>query len=254
MTPEAARLANLIADASAVMLVTGAGISTESGIPDYRGPQGVWKTKRPVEFGDFVASEASRVEYWAQKAESADLIRDAQPGAVHRAAVDLERSGKLEAIVTQNVDGLHTDAGSSASKVIEVHGTTREAACLTCGARVPVEEPLAEFEETGVPPRCRACGGLLKPATISFGQTLHELTVVRAVQAADRTDLVIALGTTLSVYPAAEIPLRAARRGVPYAIVNRGRTDHDRHPSVTVRIDGEVGAVFADVVGDALDR
>jgi NAD-dependent deacetylase len=254
MTPEAARLANLLAEASAVMLVTGAGISTGSGIPDYRGPQGVWKTSRPVEFGDFLSSEVHRIEYWNQKAESADLIRSAEPGPVHRAAVDLERAGKLEAIVTQNVDGLHGDAGSSPSVVIEVHGTTREAACLSCGKRIPVEEALAAFAATGTAPLCEECGGLLKPATISFGQRLDELTVARALHAADRCDLVVALGSTLSVYPAADIPLRAAVRGVPYAIVNRGRTEHDRHPAVSVRIDGEVGSVFGEVVADALGR
>ncbi len=254
MNPDAARLANLIVDSSAILLVTGAGISTSSGIPDYRGPRGVWKTRRPVEFADFVRSESHRVEYWNQKAESADVIAAATPGPVHRAAVALERVGKLAAIVTQNVDGLHSQAGSSPSLVIEVHGTTREASCLDCGDRLPIEVPLARFAETGVSPRCSVCDGLVKPATISFGQTLDPLTVTRALQAADRSDLVIALGTTLSVYPAADIPLRAARRGVPYVIVNQGRTEHDRFPNLTVRIDAEVGEVFSWAVGDALGR
>ena len=254
MNADAARLANLIVDSSSILLVTGAGISTSSGIPDYRGPHGVWKTRRPVEFADFVRSESHRVEYWNQKAESAEMIAAATPGPVHRAAVDLERVGKLAAIVTQNVDGLHSQAGSSPSLVIEVHGTTREASCLDCGDRLPIEVPLERFAETGLPPRCSLCDGLLKPATISFGQTLDPVTVTRAVQAADRADLVVALGTTLSVYPAADIPLRAVRRGVPYVIVNQGRTEHDRIPNVTVRIDAEVGEVFSWAVGDALER
>jgi len=255
MTPDTARLANLIADAEHILLVTGAGISTSSGIPDYRGPQGVWKTQQPVQFHDFVRDEGKRVEYWDQKLISAPLIDAATPGAVHRAAVALERAGKLEAIVTQNVDGLHTDAGSSASVVIEVHGTTREAGCLDCGRRSPIGSHLAAFEQNRVPPRCDVCGGLLKPATISFGQQLDRLIVARAIQAADACDLVVALGSTLSVYPAADIPLRAAsRRGVPYAIVNRGRTEHDRMPSVTLRVEGDVGDVFATAVSDALAR
>ena len=255
MTPDTARLANLIADAEHILLVTGAGISTSSGIPDYRGPQGVWKTQQPVQFHDFVRDEGKRVEYWDQKLISAPLIDAATPGAVHRAAVALERAGKLEAIVTQNVDGLHTDAGSSASIVIEVHGTTREAGCLDCGRRSPIGSHLVAFEQSRVPPRCDVCGGLLKPATISFGQQLDQLIVARAVQAADACDLVVALGSTLSVYPAADIPLRAAsRRGVPYAIVNRGRTEHDRMPSVTLRVEGDVGDVFATAVSDALAR
>ena len=255
MTPDTARLANLIADAEHILLVTGAGISTSSGIPDYRGPQGVWKTQQPVQFHDFVRDEGKRVEYWDQKLISAPLIDAATPGAVHRAAVALERAGKLEAIVTQNVDGLHTDAGSSASAVIEVHGTTREAGCLDCGRRSPIGSHLAAFEQNRVPPRCDVCGGLLKPATISFGQQLDQLIVARAIQAADACDLVVALGSTLSVYPAADIPLRAAsRRGVPYAIVNRGRTEHDRMPSVTLRVEGDVGDVFATAVSDALAR
>lgn len=255
MTPDTSRLANLIADSTRILLVTGAGISTSSGIPDYRGPQGVWRTQRPVEFHDFVSDEDRRIEYWDQKLMSAPLIDAAEPGSVHHSAVALERAGKLEAIVTQNIDGLHTDAGSSGSVVIEVHGTTREAGCLDCGSRSPMGPVLSAFEQTRVPPRCTDCGGLLKPATISFGQQLDQMTVARALQAADACDLVIALGSTLSVYPAADIPLRAAsRRGVSYAIVNRGRTEHDRMPSVTLRVEGDVGEVFPAAVSDALAR
>ncbi len=255
MTPDTARLANLIAASDRILLVTGAGISTSSGIPDYRGPQGVWKTQRPVEFHDFVRSEEKRVEYWDQKLASAPSIEAAEPAVVYRAAVDLEQSGKLEAIVTQNVDGLHTAAGSSPRVVVEVHGTTREAGCLECGNRTPIGPHVQAFERTRTPPTCAECGGLLKPATISFGQQLDHMTVARAVQAADACDLVVALGSTLSVYPAADIPLRAASRtGVAYAIVNLGRTEHDRSPSVTLRIEGDVGDVFSVAVADALAR
>ncbi len=254
MVQEIARLANLIAGASRILLVTGAGISTQAGIPDYRGPNGVWRTQRPVEFDDFLRHEDRRVEYWRQKVVAARSIAQARPGPVHLAAVRLEHVGKLEAIVTQNVDGLHTIAGSSPAVVIEVHGTAREVTCLSCADRGPIEPHLEAFEATEVPPRCTRCGGLLKPATISFGQPLDPLTMARASQAADRADLVVALGTTLSVYPAAEIPLLAVYRGVPYAIINQGRTEHDSLPNLAVRIEAEVGEAFSEAVEDALVR
>jgi NAD-dependent deacetylase len=254
VTPEVVRMANLIATAHRIMLVTGAGVSTRSGIPDYRGPNGIWRTQRPVEFDDFVRFHDKRVEYWGQKLASSKALAVAKPTEAHTAAVRLERAGKLEAIMTQNIDGLHADAGSGREKIIEVHGTAREASCLECGTRGPIGPLLDEFADSGVPPVCRICGGLVKPATISFGQTLDPLTIARAKQAADRCDLVIALGSTLSVYPAASIPLDAARRGVAYVIVNQGPTDHDRLPMVSLRIDDDVCEVFPAAVDDALDR
>jgi len=244
-------LARLIAGAEAVLVVTGAGVSTEAGIPDFRGPNGVWNTQRPVDFQDFLRSEQRRVDYWDQKVASDVHIASAQPGAVHRACVALECAGMLEAIVTQNIDGLHTMAGSSPEKVVEVHGTAREAGCLDCGARSPITPHLEEFNRTRVPPKC-SCGGLLKPATISFGQQLDPLTLHDATQAAERCDLVVALGSTLSVYPAADVPLHAARRGVPYVIVNQGDTDHDGLAFVTLRIDADVGTVFSEAVAEAI--
>ena len=242
-------LSTLIKAANAIMIVTGAGISTETGIPDFRGPQGVWKTQKPVMYQDFVASEEDRVLYWQQKVMAAETIEVARPGAVHRACVELEEAGKLEAIVTQNIDGLHTIAGSKS--VVEVHGTGREAGCLTCNERSPIVPHLEAFTATGVPPRCD-CGGLLKPATISFGQQLASMTMYQAMQAAEACDLVIAMGTTLSVYPAADIPLQAARRGVPYVIINQGATDHDAMPLVTLRIEAAVGPTFSQAVHLAL--
>ena len=242
-------LAALIAAADAIMIVTGAGVSTETGIPDFRGPQGVWKTQRPVMYQDFVANEADRILYWQQKVLAAETIEVAEPGAVHRACVDLEDAGKLEAIVTQNIDGLHSIAGSKS--VVEVHGTGRRAVCLSCDEDSPIVPHLERFTATGVPPRCH-CGGLLKPATISFGQQLDPMTMVWATQAAEVCDLVIAMGTTLSVYPAADIPLLAAGRGVPYVIINQGATEHDGLPLVILRIDAPVGPTFSQAVTKAL--
>jgi NAD-dependent deacetylase len=245
------QLAGLIAGADAILIVTGAGVSTDSGIPDFRGPKGVWKTEQPVMYQDFVQDPEARIEYWDQKSRAAAAFNDAHPGAAHRACVDLEAAGKLHTLVTQNVDGLHAGAGTSKGKLVEVHGTAMEVSCLDCGERTPTQPHLDEFAATRVAPLCH-CGGLLKPATISFGQNLDPMTLYRAQLAAEETDLVLALGSTLSVYPAAEIPLIAARRGVPYAIINRGETDHDSSIHLTLRIDGNVSTVFPQAVATAL--
>jgi NAD-dependent deacetylase len=249
MADDVPELSALIAGADAILIVTGAGVSTETGIPDFRGPQGVWNKQRPVMYQDFLANEESRVTYWRQKVLAAETIEVAKPGAVHTACVELEDAGKLEAIVTQNIDGLHSIAGSKS--VVEVHGTGRKAVCLTCDERSPIVPHLNAFTDTGVPPRCH-CGGLLKPATISFGQQLDPMTMVWASQAAEACDLVIAMGTTLSVYPAADIPLVAARRRVPYVIVNQGATEHDGSSLVTLRIEAPVGPTFSQAVTNAL--
>ncbi len=249
MTDSVHDLSTPIADADAILIATGAGVSTETGIPDFRGPQGVWNTQRPVMYQDFLANEEDRITYWHQKVLAASTIEVAKPGAVHQACVVLEDAGKLEAIVTQNIDGLHTIAGSK--NVVEVHGTGREATCLTCHMRSPVVPHLEAFTASQVPPRCE-CGGLLKPATISFGQQLDSMTMYKAMRAADRCDLVIAMGTTLSVHPAAQIPLQAAGRGIAYVIINQGETDHDGSPLVTLRIEAPVGPTFSQAVTQAL--
>lgn len=245
------QLAGLIAGADEILIVTGAGVSTDSGIPDYRGPKGVWKTERPVMYQDFVNDPDARVEYWDQKLRAAEAFNAAHSGAAHRACVDLEEAGKLHTLVTQNVDGLHAAAGTSKAKLVEVHGTAMEVSCLDCGERTPTQPHLDTFAESREAPMCD-CGGLLKSATISFGQQLDPMTMYRAQLAAEETDLVIALGSTLSVYPAADVPLIAARRGVPYAIVNRGETDHDGSIHLTLRIDGDVSVVFPQAVATAL--
>jgi NAD-dependent deacetylase len=241
----------LIHRARAILVVTGAGISTASGIPDFRGPNGVWNTMRPVEYNRFVRDPRARIEYWNQKAMAEDAFLGAKPNPAHVACVQLERAARLAAVVTQNVDGLHGDAGTSPEKLIEVHGNGREAVCLTCGEREPIVGPMQSFRDTGEPPVCD-CGGFLKPATISFGQPLDPMTMYRAERAASECDLVIALGSTLGVYPAADLPLSAARRGVPYVVVNQGATEHDGDPSVTLRIEGDVTTVFPTAVSTAL--
>ena len=213
-------------EASYVLVFTGAGISTRSGIPDYRGPKGVWKTREPVYWQDFMADEAARIEYWDQKLEGWEGFRDAQPNAGHLALAELERRGRLQLLVTQNIDGLHMAAGNSEERVVEIHGSNRRVACQTCGERTDPEAHFRHFAATRTPPLCH-CGGYQKPATISFGQSLVAADLERSSEGARRADLCLAIGTSLVVEPAASICLLAARTGATYAIVNRGQTGHD---------------------------
>ena len=244
-------LADYFRGSRRALIFTGAGISTGSGIPDFRGPQGVWKRRQPVYYQDFMSSEAARIEHWDYKLEGRDAFRDAQPNAVHHAIVRLEQAGKLRAVITQNIDGLHSLAGTSAERLIELHGTNALVECQSCGWRGDPEPHFESFRRTGRPPVCD-CGGFLKPATISFGQSLDPRELARATEAALDADLVVALGSTLSVHPAASFPLMAAERGAPYIIINRGATDHDGEPLVALRIEGEVGEIFPAAVENAL--
>src|ERR1700682_1592358 len=236
-------LSDYLRSSSAILIFTGAGISTGSGIPDFRGPQGVWTRRQPVYFHDFMTSEAARIEHWDYKLEGEDGFRTAHPNAVHRAIVALENAGKVLMVVTQNSAALHALAGTSPERLVELHGTNLLVECMSCKSR---SDPQSHFEFFRA--NCKSqlcdCGGFLKPATISFGQSLDPQVLERAQQAAARADLVVALGSTLSVYPAASFPLLAAQRGVPYIIVNRGATDHDHNSSVSLRIDGDVAGIF----------
>ena len=237
--------------AERILVVSGAGVSTASGIPDFRGPGGVWTRRRPVYYDEFLASDAARVEYWDFKLETWEIYQQARPNDVHHAIVALERARKILSVVTQNVDGLHRRAGTSLEALVELHGTDRLVECQTCHATSDPAPHFEHFKTTRRPPSC-TCGGVLKPATISFGQSLRPGDLARAAAAAVKADLVLALGSTLSVYPAASIPLLAAGRGTPYIIVNRGPTDHDAHPAVTLRLEGDVTAIFPPAVEAAL--
>jgi NAD-dependent deacetylase len=251
MDGDRARLVNWLKASERILVFTGAGISTGSGIPDFRGPDGVWKRRQPVYYQDFMRSETARIEHWDYKLEGWAGFRDARPNATHLAIVRLEQAGTLFSVVTQNIDGLHLRAGTSAERLVELHGTNSFIECQTCGARSEPEPHFESFAKTRRPPVC-ACGGFLKPATISFGQNLRQEDLARATQAAQKADLVVALGSTLSVYPAAGIPLAAARRGVPYVVINRGPTDHDNVAEVSLRLEGDVAAIFPEAVDDAL--
>ena len=238
-------LVDLLRARRKILVFTGAGISTGSGIPDFRGPEGVWKTRQPVYFDEFLASEAKRVEYWAFKLEGRAHFERARPNAAHAAIVELERLGRVEAVVTQNIDGLHQAAGTSADRLVEVHGTNRWVECTRCGERSDPAPAFAEFAAQNRAPLC-PCGGWLKSATISFGQALRPDVLERGFRAAASCDLVLALGSSLSVHPAASIPLAAARRGVPYVIINRGETDQD--DACTLRIEGDVVEILPPAV------
>jgi len=244
---EVRALSELLKRAERCLLFTGAGISTASGIPDFRGPSGLWKTRQPVYYQDFLASEAARREYWEFKLQSYPVFRDAKPTGVHRAIVELERLGKLECLVTQNVDGLHYAAGTSKEKLIELHGTNTEIECARCKVRELPERCMQEFRRTRLPPQCLQCGAIMKPAVVMFGESLCMADLERARAASARADLIVALGSSLVVTPAADVPLVGAERGTPYVIINRGETPHDE--LATLRIDADVESVFPVAVG-----
>lgn len=239
-------LASLLRGAKQVLVFTGAGISTGSGIPDFRGPAGVWTRRQPVTLQQFVASDAARREYWEMKLEAWPAFRDARPSATHRALVELERRGTVELIVTQNVDGLHQVAGTSRDRLVELHGTNRRVRCLDCARREPPERCMNEYRATQAPPRCPSCGGFMRPDVVMFGEQLDPALLERAFGAAARADLALALGSSLVVTPAAQVPLHSARRGTPYVIVNQGETPHDA--LATLCIDADVGEVLASAV------
>lgn len=218
-----------IGEARSVAALTGAGISTDSGIPDFRGPQGLW-TKDPdaekmATLQVYVSDPAVRKRSWRWRLETE--ANKKQPNAGHRALVDLERAGRLDTLVTQNVDGLHQAAGSDPDRVVEIHGTLEEVQCLDCGERAPMSRALARIEAGEEDPACRSCGGMLKSATISFGQGLVERDLARAFAAAEACDLMLAIGTTLAVYPIASMVPIAREAGARIVIVNGEPTEMD---------------------------
>ncbi|TMQ16879.1 MAG: NAD-dependent deacetylase [Candidatus Rokuibacteriota bacterium] len=244
------RVRGWIAEAERVVALTGAGISTESGIPDFRGPQGVW-TKNPeaekqATIQHYVADPEVRKRAWRSRLDSPAW--SAQPNAGHRALVALERRGKLDMLITQNVDGLHQAAGSSRERVVEVHGTWREVMCLACGERAPMDRALARVRAGEEDPPCRSCGGILKSATISFGQSLVPDDIARAERAARNCDLMLAIGTKLSVWPVAAVVPAAKDAGARVVILNAEPTDMDALADVVLR--GAIGELLPRLVGD----
>jgi NAD-dependent deacetylase len=220
-------LAEFLADAERMVIFTGAGISTESGIPDFRSPGGIWTKMAPIAFQDFVSSAAMRKEAWRRRFAMEEMFASVVPNLGHSAVAELVSIGRASHVITQNIDNLHQDSGIPDDRVIELHGNTRYAKCLDCGARADLEPIRRHFEKTGDPPDCQFCAGMLKTATISFGQAMPEHEMARAESATRACDLFLVLGSSLVVYPAAGFPVMAKRRGARLVIVNREETPQD---------------------------
>ena len=233
-----------VSESESLVVLTGAGISTDSGIPDFRGPNGVW-TKNPdaekqANLSHYLADADVRRRAWQNRIGSP--LFSAEPNAGHRAIADLDRQGRLHLLITQNVDGLHITAGVDASRVVEIHGNVRDWACVTCGARGPIEDALERVRQGEDDPPCPACGGIIKTATISFGQSLVAEDLQRAEDAALDADLLLAVGSTLQVYPAAGVVPLAKRAGARLVIVNNESTPFD----------GMADAVFREPISEVL--
>jgi NAD-dependent deacetylase len=240
-------LHRLIAEAERVAVFTGAGISTESGIPDFRSPGGIWTKLAPIDFESFLASEAARREAWRRKFASDGMMRSAKPNRGHRAVAELVRRGKAEAVITQNIDGLHQASGIAEDQVIELHGNTTYAHCLDCARRYEIDDLRAAFERDEAPPLCAGCGGFVKTATISFGQPMPAEPMRRAEIETRAADLFIVLGSSLVVYPAAGFPELAKRNGAALAIINREATSLDGIADLVLR--GSIGETLGATVG-----
>jgi NAD-dependent deacetylase len=238
-----AEIAEWLKASASTVAFTGAGISTESGIPDFRSPGGVWATSQPVYFDDFLSSAVARHEYWRQKSIAHRDFSDAQPNLGHRILAKWEQSGRLESIITQNIDGLHQIAGSRS--VCELHGTARAVVCLDCAERYSdVESLVNEFLATDQPPSCPECGGIMKHATVSFGQSLPTDVLDAATLTSERAAVFLAMGSSLVVQPAASLPLLARDNGARLVIIN-----HDPTP-----LDDQADAVVHAPIGETLEK
>jgi NAD-dependent protein deacetylase/lipoamidase len=246
-TPDLAQamagLQELVQEASTIVPFTGAGISTECGIPDFRSPGGLWTKNRPIPFDEFLASQEARNESWRRRFAMADQFGDAQPGRGHRALASLYRAGKVPAVITQNVDNLHQDSGFAPDHVVELHGNTTYALCLDCSERYELPWVRSRMDAAnGCAPDCPDCGGFIKTATVSFGQAMPDAAMRRAHDLTLSCDLFLAIGSSLQVWPAAGFPLMAKRNGARLVIINREPTEFDEMADLVVRQD--IGTVL----------
>lgn len=239
-------LAGLLRQSRRTVVFTGAGMSTESGIPDFRSPGGIWTKMMPVEFQDYISDPDARRISWQRRFEMEDTWNAVQPNDGHRAVAELVARGKVSHVITQNIDALHQAGGVPDEKVIELHGNTRYAKCLDCGQRMEISDIRTHFETHGEAPDCGACGGIVKTATISFGQPMPEAEMTRAEAATLACDLMLVLGSSLAVYPAASFPLLAKRSGAGLAILNRDQTPQDRFADLV--INAEIGPTMRAIV------
>jgi NAD-dependent deacetylase len=238
-----AGLQELVERAAVIVPFTGAGISTECGIPDFRSPGGLWTKNRPIPFDEFLASQEARNESWRRRFAMAEQFGDARPGRGHRALASLYRAGKVPAVITQNIDNLHQASGFAPDHVVELHGNTTYAACLDCQARYDLAWVRQRMDAAnGCAPDCPTCGGFIKTATISFGQAMPDAAMQRAQDLALGCDLFLAIGSSLVVWPAAGFPLMAKRNGAKLIIINREATEFDAVADLVVRQD--IGTVL----------
>lgn len=220
-------LAVRVKNSNAIVFFTGAGISTESGVPDFRSPGGVWTKYQPVLYQDFLASESARFQHWQLKKATYELFKAVKPNLAHYAICEFEKRGQLLGLITQNIDGLHKIAGTSDEKLVELHGTDRLVTCLECGKRYEPADVYEDLSEKFTAPTCGDCGGLLKSANVSFGQSMPLAAMQRAQRLSEEGDIFVVLGSSLQVHPAASFPVIAKRRGALLAIVNRDPTPLD---------------------------
>jgi len=246
-------VADMIVQANDVVVFTGAGISTESGIPDFRSPGGIWTRFDPEDFTieRFLNSPETRKKQWRVLLEGG-LIADAEPNRAHRAIAELERIGKLSCVITQNIDNLHQKAGNTPEKVFELHGNMKWLRCMTCDARYPMEEMVDTYRSSSVIPSCGDCGGILKPDVIFFGELLPEITLKRATLHATSCDLFIVIGSSLVVYPAASLPIYARDSGANLVIINHTPTSCDA--SAHVLIHNSAGEVMEKILEEVKKR
>ena len=237
-------LSQYIDEAKNIVIFTGAGISTESGIPDFRGPQGVWKTNTPIYFQDFIGSEEVRKDSWKRKFSGQDIIKKAKPNIGHLAVAEIINKHESAYLITQNVDNLHQDAGVPEDKITEIHGNAHYASCLDCGIRYELNSIKKAFLENETVPYCDSCGGIIKTATISFGQSMPEEGMQIAQRKTLGCDLFITIGTSLVVYPAAGFPKLATEIGAKLIIINNEPTDFD--PIADLVIHEQIGKVFSE--------
>jgi NAD-dependent deacetylase len=242
------QIAQWITASKRVIVFSGAGLSTESGIPDFRSPGGVWDRYNPEDFyfQNFLASENSREKYWQMATEMWEPIKKAQPNPAHLAISELEKLGKLDCVITQNIDGLHFRAGNSEEKVIQLHGTAIFVSCLSCQKRYDRDEIQERIKKGQKAPHCDDCGGLLKPATISFGQSMPEKETQEAYHRSSFCDLFIVVGSSLVVQPAASMPLVAKRSGARLVIINRDPTPYDDMADLVIH--GQAGPTMARIL------
>jgi len=242
------RAKRVLAAAERILVFTGAGISTESGVPDFRGPDGLWTRVDPADFslGAFLESPEARNRYWTMLTDERLIDGSIQPNPAHHAIVDLWKAGRLAGCVTQNVDGLHQAAGLPDDQVAELHGTAATVTCMGCRAVTPFESLRVRLNAGDLDPHCEVCSGLLKPSMVMFGEMLSPEPMKRAARMAYAADAILAIGSTLSIYPAASVVAKTARRGKPLVIVNQGPTDHD--DLAAVLCGGQAGTVVPRLV------